>query len=91
MGSIGFPAYSPFGFNGRFLYGRLSVTGSHGLRRGATNSAPTPVSFFSLYCKTHALRAPRGTADRPLSYFPQGARKPVGCALSSPHGRARVK
>jgi iron complex outermembrane receptor protein len=25
-GSIGFPAYSPFGFNGRFLYGRLSVT-----------------------------------------------------------------
>ena len=23
-GSIGFPAYSPFGFNGRFLYGRLS-------------------------------------------------------------------
>lgn len=25
-GSIGFPGYSPFGFNGRFLYGRLSVT-----------------------------------------------------------------
>jgi iron complex outermembrane receptor protein len=24
-GSIGFPGYSPFGFNGRFLYGRLSV------------------------------------------------------------------
>lgn len=24
-GSIGFPSYSPFGFNGRFLYGRLSV------------------------------------------------------------------
>ena len=24
-GSIGFPNYSPFGFNGRFLYGRLSV------------------------------------------------------------------
>ena len=24
-GSIGFPAYSPFGFNGRFLYGRVSV------------------------------------------------------------------
>jgi iron complex outermembrane receptor protein len=24
-GSIGFPAYSPFGFNGRFFYGRLSV------------------------------------------------------------------
>jgi iron complex outermembrane receptor protein len=23
-GSIGFPSYSPFGFNGRFLYGRLS-------------------------------------------------------------------
>ena len=23
-GSIGFPAYSPFGFNGRFLYGRIS-------------------------------------------------------------------
>jgi iron complex outermembrane receptor protein len=23
-GSIGFPAYSPFGFNGRFLYGRVS-------------------------------------------------------------------
>lgn len=25
-GSIAFPAYSPFGFNGRFLYGRLSYT-----------------------------------------------------------------
>jgi iron complex outermembrane receptor protein len=24
-GSIGFPGYSPYGFNGRFLYGRLSV------------------------------------------------------------------
>jgi iron complex outermembrane receptor protein len=24
-GSIGFPSYSPYGFNGRFLYGRLSV------------------------------------------------------------------
>ena len=24
-GPIGFPSYSPFGFNGRFLYGRLSV------------------------------------------------------------------
>lgn len=24
-GSIGFPSYSPFGFNGRFFYGRLSV------------------------------------------------------------------
>jgi iron complex outermembrane receptor protein len=24
-GSIGFPAYSPFGFNGRFLYGRVTV------------------------------------------------------------------
>jgi iron complex outermembrane receptor protein len=23
-GSVGFPSYSPFGFNGRFLYGRLS-------------------------------------------------------------------
>jgi iron complex outermembrane receptor protein len=23
-GSIGFPGYSPFGFNGRFLYGRIS-------------------------------------------------------------------
>jgi iron complex outermembrane receptor protein len=23
-GSIGFPQYSPFGFNGRFLYARLS-------------------------------------------------------------------
>jgi len=23
-GPIGFPSYSPFGFNGRFLYGRLS-------------------------------------------------------------------
>lgn len=25
-GSIGFPSYSPFGFNGRFLYGRLSYS-----------------------------------------------------------------
>ncbi len=24
-GSVGFPSYSPFGFNGRFLYGRVSV------------------------------------------------------------------
>jgi iron complex outermembrane receptor protein len=24
-GSVGFPSFSPFGFNGRFLYGRLSV------------------------------------------------------------------
>jgi iron complex outermembrane receptor protein len=24
-GSIGFPSYSPYGFNGRFLYGRVSV------------------------------------------------------------------
>jgi iron complex outermembrane receptor protein len=24
-GSVGFPSYSPFGFNGRFFYGRLSV------------------------------------------------------------------
>jgi iron complex outermembrane receptor protein len=24
-GSVGFPQYSPFGFNGRFLYGRLSI------------------------------------------------------------------
>jgi iron complex outermembrane recepter protein len=23
-GSIGFPSYSPFGFNGRFLYARVS-------------------------------------------------------------------
>jgi iron complex outermembrane receptor protein len=25
-GSVGFPSYSPFGFNGRFLYGRLSYS-----------------------------------------------------------------
>jgi iron complex outermembrane receptor protein len=25
-GSIGFPSYSPFGFNGRFLYGRIGVS-----------------------------------------------------------------
>jgi len=25
-GPIGFPSYSPFGFNGRFLYGRIGVT-----------------------------------------------------------------
>lgn len=25
-GSVGFPQYSPYGFNGRFLYGRLSYT-----------------------------------------------------------------
>jgi hypothetical protein len=25
-GSIGFPGYSPFGFNGRFLYGRINVS-----------------------------------------------------------------
>jgi iron complex outermembrane receptor protein len=25
-GSIGFPFYSPYGFNGRFLYGRLSYS-----------------------------------------------------------------
>jgi iron complex outermembrane recepter protein len=24
-GSVGFPSYSPFGFNGRYIYGRLSV------------------------------------------------------------------
>ncbi|MDZ4373507.1 MAG: TonB-dependent receptor, partial [Phenylobacterium sp.] len=25
-GSVGFPSYSPFGFNGRFLYARLSYS-----------------------------------------------------------------
>ena len=23
-GSVGYPSYSPYGFNGRFFYGRLS-------------------------------------------------------------------